>query len=153
VTTPYDPPYEPHAGSQAMPTQDATHGVGDDRSVGEIFGAITQDLSQMVRSEIDLAKVEAKAEVTKAGKGAGILGAAALAGFFTLFFLSFTLLYLLDNVMDASLAALIVAVLWGIAAAILGLRGKKQLQQVDPKLETTQQTLKEDVQWAKNQKP
>lgn len=147
-------PLEPRPGVDPLPVHDATgpH-QEDDRSVGEIFGAITSDLSSMVRSEIELAKVEAKREVTKAGKGAGMLGGAGLAGYFTIFFLSFALLFLLDNVMDASLAALIVAVLWGIVAAILASMGRKQLKTVDPQLETTQQTLKEDVQWAKNQKP
>ena len=38
-----------------------------------------------------------------------------------------------------------------IVAAVLAMSGKKELKKVDPKLETTQRTLKEDVQWAKTQ--
>jgi hypothetical protein len=49
-------------------------------------------------------------------------------------------------------AALIVGVLWGIAAAVLAMRGKKEIQEANPQLPVTQQTLKEDVQWARNQK-
>jgi hypothetical protein len=45
-----------------------------------------------------------------------------------------------------------VTVLWAIVAGVLALLGKKQLQTVNPQLETTQKTLKEDVQWAKSQK-
>ena len=125
---------------------------GETRSLGQIVGDITSDMSTLVRQEIDLAKSEMKQEVSKLGKGAGMLGAAGLAGYLTLFFLSFALTYLLDNWMPLELGALIVALLWGIAAAVLGLRGRKEIKQANPQLPVTQQTIKEDVQWAKTQK-
>jgi hypothetical protein len=125
---------------------------GETRSLGQIVGDITSDMSTLVRQEIDLAKTEMKQEVGKLGKGAGMLGAAGLAGYFTLFFLSFALTYLLDNWLPVELAALIVALLWGIAAAVLALRGRKEIKKANPQLPVTQQTLKEDVQWAKTQK-
>jgi uncharacterized membrane protein YqjE len=125
---------------------------GETRSLGQIVGDITSDMSTLVRQEIDLAKSELKQEVSKLGKGAGMLGAAGLAGYFTLFFLSFALTYLLDNWMPLELGALIVALLWGIAAAVLALRGRKEIKQANPQLPVTQQTIKEDVQWARTQK-
>jgi len=125
---------------------------GETRSLGQIVGDITSDMSTLVRQEIDLAKSEMKNEVTKLGKGAGMLGAAGLAGYFTLFFLSFALAYLLDNWMPLELAALIVALLWGIAAAVLAQRGRKEIKRANPQLPVTQQTIKEDVQWARTQK-
>ncbi|AWB94207.1 hypothetical protein C3E78_15270 [Aeromicrobium chenweiae] len=106
----------------------------------------------MVRSELELAKTEAKAEVAKAGKGAGMLGGAAVAGYFTLLFLSLFVMYLLGEGMDLQWAALIVFVVWAIIAAVLAVLGRSRLKTVDPSLERTQKTLKEDVQWAKNQK-
>jgi hypothetical protein len=124
----------------------------DDRSIGEIVGAITNDLSKLVRQELDLAKTEAKREAVKAGRGVGMLGGAGIAAHLTLLFLSGALMFLLDIWMPLALAALIVAVLWGIVAAVLALRGKKDLQELSPPMETTQQTLKEDVQWAKDMK-
>jgi hypothetical protein len=54
--------------------------------------------------------------------------------------------------MPVELAALIVAVLWGIAAAVLALTGRKNIKAATPPMETTQQTLKEDAQWAKTLK-
>ena len=119
------------------------------RSVGEIVGDIAADLSKLVRQEIDLAKTEIKAEATKAGKGAGFLAGAGVAGWFLLIFLSLTLMFALDHVMDIVWAALIVAVVWGVVAAVLASSGRKKLKQVDPKLEATTQTLKEDAQWVK----
>lgn len=123
-----------------------------DRSVGDIVGDITKDLTALVRQEIELGKTEAKAEVKKLGKGAGMLAGAGIFGHLMLIALTAFLISLLHYWMDWPWAALIVTVLWGIVAAVLGLSGKKQLQTANPALPTTQQTLKEDVQWAKDQK-
>ncbi|GAB2677012.1 phage holin family protein [Thalassiella azotivora] len=130
-------------------TQHAAPAGGDDRSLGEIVGDIAKDLSTLVRQEIDLAKTEAKAEVTKAGKGAGLLGGAGVAGNLFLVFVSLALVFLLDRVMPLDLAALVVALLWGAVAAVMALMGRKKLQEADPTLPATTQTIKEDVQWAK----
>ncbi|MFY0406422.1 phage holin family protein [Solicola sp. PLA-1-18] len=117
----------------------------DDRSVGEILGDITTDLTTMVRQELELAKTEAKQEVTKLGTGAGLLGAAGLAGWMFLVFFSLFAVYLLDKVVDAWLAALVVAVVWGAAAAVLALLGRTKIKQANLQLPTTQQSIKEDL--------
>lgn len=122
------------------------------RSIGEIVGDISADMTTLVRQELDLAKAEAKQEVARVGKGAGMFAGAALAGFFTLFFLSLALTYLLDNWMPVELAALIVALLWAIGAAVLAMTGRKNVKAATPPMETTKQTLKEDAQWAKTLK-
>jgi uncharacterized membrane protein YqjE len=124
----------------------------DNRSLGDIVGDIATDLSTMVRSELELAKTEAKQEVAKAGRGAGLYGGAAISGWFALLFLSLFVMYLLDNAMGLEWAALIVFAVWAVAAAVMAVLGRKQMKNFDPKLSTTQKTLKEDVQWAKNQK-
>ena len=146
------PPTDAQTGATGPYGGQATE-PGESRSIGDIVGAITRDLSTLVKQELDLAKTEMKQEATKAGKGAGMLGGAGLAGWFTLLFLSLFLMYVLaDWFDDLKWAALVVTVLWGIIAAVLAMAGKKELKRVDPKLETTQRTLKEDVQWAKEQK-
>ena len=58
-------------------------------------------------------------------------------------FLSCALWWGLESIMDAGLAALIVAVLWGIVAAVLYSMGRKQLKQVNPKPERTVDTLQQ----------
>ncbi len=126
--------------------------VGEPRSLGQIVGDITADMSTLIHQELDLAKAEMKQEVSKVGKGAGMFGGAGVAGFLTLFFVSLALTYLLDDWMPVELAALIVAVLWGIVAAVLALRGRKEMKAANPALPTTQQTLKEDAQWARTLK-
>jgi len=125
---------------------------GDERSLGDLLGDIADNLTTLVKQELDLAKTEAKQEAAKAGKGAGLLGGAGITGHLALLFASLALMFLLDTWMHTALAALIVTALWAIVAAVLGARGRKELQELNPKLETTQRTIKEDVQWAKEQK-
>jgi F0F1-type ATP synthase assembly protein I len=121
-------------------------------STRDLVQDLSRQTSTLIRQEMRLAQAELTEKGRHAGKGAGMFGGAGLAGWFTLLFLSLALTWLLDNWIDQSLAALIVAVLWGIAAAVLAMRGKKEIKEANPQLPTTQQTLKEDVQWAKTQK-
>ncbi|HEX6684798.1 MAG TPA: phage holin family protein [Candidatus Limnocylindrales bacterium] len=152
--TSYDPRTSGATAADRFPGAPVSAGrsEGDDRSVGEILGDIAGDLTSLVRQELDLAKTELKDEAGRAGKGAGMLGGAAIAGLLALIALTFTLIWLLDNWMPVELAALILTAVWGLVAAVLALRGRKELRQLTPPLETTQQTLKEDVQWARAQK-
>jgi len=122
----------------------------EETSVGEMIGNISDDLSQLFRQEVELAKVELKQEASKAGKAAGMLGAAGFAGYLAVVLLSFALVFALANVMDAGWAALIVAVLWGIVGAVLFVTGRNKLKTVDPVPHRTVDTIKEDAQWLKN---
>jgi uncharacterized protein YjbJ (UPF0337 family) len=74
-------------------------------SVGELIGNISNDLSQLFRQEVELAKAELKQEASKAGKAAGMLGGAGFAGYLAVVLLSFALVFALANVMDAGWAA------------------------------------------------
>jgi hypothetical protein len=114
-----------------------------DVSVGQLLSDVSRDLSTLMRQEVELAKAEVKAEVSKAGKGAGMLGGAGFAGYMVLLFLSFALWWGLANVMDAGWAALIVAVVWIVIAAVLYAVGRSTLRKVNPKPERTVETVKE----------
>jgi len=139
------------AGATAA-THAGTSNNSEDRSLGQIVGDITTDLSTLVRQELDLAKTEVKQEAGRAGKGAGMLAGAGVAGHLVLVFLSLCLMFLLDNWMPIELAALITAVVWLVVAAVLGQMGRKALKESNPALPETQRSLKEDAQWAKQQK-
>ena len=127
-------------------------GVTDDRSLGQVVSDLSTDLSTLMKQEVQLAKVELKDEVSKVGKGAGMLGGAGFAGWFVLLFLSLALTFLLDNWLPIEAAALITAGVWALIAAVLAVVGRKELQEAHPQLPQTQETLKEDVQWARAQK-
>jgi uncharacterized membrane protein YqjE len=119
-------------------------------SVGEILANISNDLSQLFRQEIELAKAELREEAGKTGKAAGMLGGAGFAGYLAVVLLSFAAVFGLANIIDAGWAALIVAVVWAVIGAVLYANGRKKLKTVDPMPRRTVDTLKEDAQWLKN---
>jgi len=127
-------------------------GSDESRSLGEIVGDISHDLTTLVKKELELARTELKQEATKAGKGVGMLGAAGVAGLLALILASFALSYLLDNWMPVELAFLITTLLWAVVGAVLASRGRAELKKSNPQLPKTQQTLKEDAAWARAQK-
>jgi hypothetical protein len=114
-----------------------------DTSVGQLIGEVANDLSTLMRQELDLAKAEIKAEATKSGKAAGMLGAAGFAGYMVALFLSIALWWALANGMDEGWAALVVAALWAAVGAVLALVGRNRLRAISPKPARTVQTLKE----------
>lgn len=132
-----------HLTSTPQVTSDRPQVDVGQRSVGELIGEVTSDLSTLMRQEMELAKVEMKEEAAKTGKAAGMFGGAALAGHMVALFLSLALWAALSNIMPAGWAAVIVAVLWGIVGAILAANGRKKMRQVHPKPERTVSTLKE----------
>ena len=101
---------------------------------------------------MDLAKTELRQEATKAGTGIGMLAGAAISGLLVLLFLSWALTWMLDNWMPVEIAALITAALWAVVTGVLVSMGRKKLQEANPQLPKTQQTLKEDAAWVRAQK-
>jgi hypothetical protein len=143
-TPPPTPPPVPPDARGAHVRADVGAGVDADvsgTSVGDLIGNVTRDLSTLMRQELALARAELQQEATKTGKAAGTLGAAGMAAFFVVLFLSIALWAGLSNVMDAGWAGLLVAVLWAIAAAALYVTGRAQLREVRPRPERTVDTL------------
>jgi uncharacterized membrane protein YqjE len=128
----------------------ATQPKRPEATLGELVSEMTSELSELFRKEVQLAKAEAREEMGRAGKGAAMLGAAGLAGWLALVMLSIALAWLLDQAMNTALAFAIVGVLWAVAAAVLVSAGRRRLKTVEA-LPQTQETLKEDVAWAKAQ--
>jgi uncharacterized membrane protein YqjE len=120
-------------------------------SFGELLSGLAADMSTLVKQEIELAKVELSAKAKDAGKGAGLLAGAGVAGLLALMTLTALLVIALDAVLELWLAALIVLVLWAVVAAALGLAGRTKLREATPAVpEETVETVKEDVRWAKH---
>jgi ABC-type amino acid transport system permease subunit len=111
-------------------------------SLGDLLSEVTRDLSTLMRQEIALAKAELKESATHAGKGAGLLGGAGYAGLMAIFFLSIALWWGLGFLVGLVWSAIIVAIIWGIVAAILYLNGRKQLKNVEGAPQTVD-TLKQ----------
>jgi uncharacterized membrane protein YqjE len=124
----------------------------DDRSLGQIVGDVASDLSALVRQELQLARTEVRQEAARAGRGAGLLTGAGVAGHLVLVFLSLCLMFLLDNWMPIELGALITAAVWLVIALVLAATGRQALARTNPALPETQRSLKEDATWARRRK-
>ena len=112
------------------------------RSFGELIGVVTDDLSTLMRQELELAKAELAQQAANAGKAGGMFAGAGVAGHMVLLFVSLAVWWGLSNVIDGGWAALIVAAIWAIVGAVLYSRARAQLKQVRG-LKRTVETVRE----------
>ena len=121
------------------------------RTVTDVLQDIVGNVQEIIRAEFRLAKAETKEKARKASGPATMLGVGALIGIYGLGFVLLAAMYALSQVITAWLAALMVGVVLAITAAILVSSGKKALKRISPVPEKTVQTVKENVQWSKDQ--
>jgi uncharacterized membrane protein YqjE len=140
-------PFEARAGAQSASTSTTEdidlRPIEPDASLGELIGRLGRDLSDLLSSQVELAKVELREEARAGAKAGGMLGAGGALGYLALAFLLTTIAFALDLVMPTWLAFGIVTVVVGIVAAVLVMSGRKKLQDRDP-LVHTRQTIKDD---------
>ena len=122
----------------------------EDRSLSELLSDVTTEIATLFRKEVELAKAETGEQVSRAAKAGGMLGAAAVIGFLDLILFSFAAAWALSEVVPEGVAFLIVGIVFAIVAGILATAGKKRLANVNPVPNQTVQTLKADVQVAKD---
>ena len=105
-------------------------------SIGDLLGEVSRDISTLMRQEVALAKAEAGQMASRAGKGAGLLGGAGVAGFFALLFASLAAWWGIAVLIGAAelpalgWSGLIIAVVYGIVALVLMNSGKGELKRV-----------------------
>jgi len=122
-----------------------------DNSTGDLVKQLSEQVTTLVRQEVDLAKAELTEKGKQAGIGAGMFGAAGLLGVFGLAVITAAVILLLDNAVEDWIAALIVGAVYLAAAGIAALMGRDRVREATPLApEQTVETLKEDAQWAKN---
>lgn len=122
----------------------------DERSLSELLSDVTTEIATLFRKEVELAKAETTDQVSRAAKAGAMLGAGAVVGFVALILLAFAAAWGLAEVVPTGVAFLIVGVVFGIVAAALASAGKKKMAAVDPVPTQTMDTLKTDVQVAKD---
>jgi uncharacterized membrane protein YqjE len=103
-----------------------------DASLGELFKDLTEQMSRLVRDEVQLAKVELQEKGKQAGVGAGLFGGAGLVALLGLQALVACAILALALVMDAWLAALIVGVVLLAIAGVFALIGRSRLRRATP---------------------
>ncbi len=122
----------------------------EDRSLSDLLSDVTGEIATLFRQEVELARVETSEQVSRAAKAGAMLGAAAVVGFLTLILLAFAAAWGLTEVVPEGVAFLIVGLVFGIVAAVLAKAGKKKIASISPVPDQTVQTLKADVQVAKD---
>ncbi|MGH9270883.1 MAG: phage holin family protein [Ilumatobacteraceae bacterium] len=118
-----------------------------DTSLSELISELTGDMATLFRTEVELAKEELKEEGRKAGRAGAAFGGAAVVALLAGFALVLTMGFGLDSFMPTWVAFLIVTIVLGAVAAVLGMRGKTEAQAIEPAPEQTIDTIKEDAQW------
>jgi uncharacterized membrane protein YqjE len=111
---------------------------------------LASDITLIVRQEIEAARDEMTGKVKAAGVGAGMLSGSAIAALFTLASLTALVMVALARAVPLWASMLIVTVLWGLATAVLGLMGRKKVEDAAPFVpERTIANVKEDVRLAR----
>ena len=123
--------------------------VGE-RSITDVLQDIVGNVQDIVRSEVRLAKSEMVVELAKVKTAAPMLIVGSVAGLLAALFLTWTIVYALAFVVPMWAAALIVTALLAIVGGMTATAGLKILKRVNPP-ERTIASVKENVQWAKQQ--
>jgi putative superfamily III holin-X len=122
----------------------------DERSLGQLFGDLSRQLSTLIRQEITLARTEMTSQLGSAGRGAAMIGAGgALAHAALLGLLVAIALLLIDAGITPWLAALIVAIVTAAAGGALIAYGRTEIQRTDLTPRRTIDTIRDDADWAK----
>jgi uncharacterized membrane protein YqjE len=121
-----------------------------DRPLGELMHRLSDQVSTLVRKEVELAKAELGEKGREGARVAALFAAAAVVGLLALGALTALLILALDGAIPNWAAALIVTVVYAAVAGVLAMIGKRRLDEMgSPAPEQTIESTKEDVQWAK----
>ena len=127
----------------------------NDTTVSDLISGLVNDAQQLVHREIDLAKREVAIEVDKVKQGVVALGIGAGLAVIGALLLGHMLVYLVQTLTGLSLwvSYLIVGAVFAIGGGLLLMQGIKRMKDVDPVPRETIESVKEDIQWIKEQSP
>jgi len=132
-----------------------------ERSIGELFGQLTQDMTLLVRQEVQLARTEMTEKLSKLTTNLISVGAGGFVAYLGGLALMAALILAVRDLANISLAwsALIVGGILAIIGYAMLQRGMKELKQVElaprrsvENIKDDVQSIKDDVQWAKEQR-
>jgi len=126
----------------------------EDLSIGELFGQLSQDMTLLFRQEIQLARAEMSEKISKVTTNLVSVVAGGFVAYVGALALVAALILGLQEAANISpwISALIVGAIFAAAGYAMLNRGLKELKRVDLAPRRTVETLKDDVQWAKEQR-
>lgn len=123
-----------------------------EKSLGDLFGRLTDDLGVLFQDHIQLVKEETKVELKEAATAAGLMTGAGLAGWMAALMLTLAAAWGLAEVLDSTwLAFLVVGLVWAVVAGALWGSGRNEMKKVDVKPRQTIQELQRDREWLSEQ--
>jgi uncharacterized membrane protein YqjE len=120
---------------------------GNEQSIGELLSRLTQEISDLVNTHMQLARMEIMSDLRHIGRGAGMLGGAGVAGYVAAFLASVAAAIGLGEVVALWAGFLIVAAVWAAAAVVLALVGRRQLQRTNGIGRSTMEEIERDREW------
>ncbi len=126
----------------------------EDRSIGELFGQLSQDMTLLFRQELQLARAEMSTKISQVTSNLVSVVAGGFVAYVGALALVAALILGLHEAAEISpwVSALLVGAIFAIAGYVMLNRGLKELKRVDLAPRRTVETLKDDVQWAKEQR-
>ena len=123
--------------------------MAEERSVSDVVQDIFRNIQEMLRSEIRLAKVEIRGDVTRAVSSGVWIAAGGVAAISACSFLLWALAYALATRMPMWAATLVVALAMAVAAAALIMGGIRRAKRIRLGPERTVESVKENLEWIK----
>jgi hypothetical protein len=123
----------------------------ENKPLGDLFGDLANEMSNLVRQEVALARVEISQKAKYAGRNIGYLVVGGAVAYAALLAVLAAVIMLLDKVMPAWGAALLVGVVVAAIGWLLVGKAMSALQQMEVTPRETVETLKEDAAWMKQQ--
>jgi hypothetical protein len=123
----------------------------ENRPLGDLFGDLATDMSNLVRQEVALAKLEISQKAKYVGRNVGYLVIGGAVAYAALLAIIAAIIILLAKVLPDWGSALIVGVVVGGIGWLLIGKAMMALQQAELAPRATVETLKEDATWMKEQ--
>jgi len=123
----------------------------DNKPLGDLFSDLASEMSELVRKEVALAKLEVGQKAKHVGKNLGYLVVGGAVAYAAMLAIIAAIIMLLDNVMPGWGAALLVGIVVATVGWLLISKARAALQATDMTPQQTVETLKEDAAWVKQQ--
>ncbi len=125
--------------------------VPENRSLGELFSELSADMSELLRQEVALAQAEMSGKVSKIAAGAGMAAGGGMLAYAGLILLLIAISFFLTQWMVFWIASGIIAIVALVIGLILLQVGRSRIQNTSVTPDKTIESLKQDVEWAKEQ--
>ncbi|MFN8489395.1 MAG: phage holin family protein [Caldilineaceae bacterium] len=125
--------------------------VNDEPTLGDLFSSLTEDMSTLIRKEVDLARTETMEKVSSATRSVVSMVAGGMLAYAGLIGVMIAVIVGLSRFMALWLSALIVGIVVIIIGGIMIMSGRSSLQKLSVVPEQTVESIKENAEWAKEQ--